>query len=177
MDVFSNPCTTTPSPLAPGSTATIGFWHNKNGQAVIDLFNGGPAATSLGNYLVTTYPNLYGCLKGQTNAQIAQLFLNDFGVSGMKPDAQVLAVALATYTTSSTLSGSTLAAQYGFKITPAGIGGAQFNVGSDGAAVGVPNGTVLSINQILQGAAAQSTGCVLDAKNLSLLRKPTTCSV
>src|SRR5262249_43630586 len=38
------------SPLSKGQTATIGFWHNKNGQAVINNFNGGPSATALGNW-------------------------------------------------------------------------------------------------------------------------------
>src|SRR5207302_837277 len=34
-----------------GQFATIGFWHNKNGQAVITNFNGSPTSTVLGNSL------------------------------------------------------------------------------------------------------------------------------
>lgn len=172
-DIFSSGCYTPPPPttnFGKNMTATIGFWHNKNGQALINSFNGGPSSTALANYLASTYPNLYGCLVNQTNSQIAALFMKDFGVSGMKVDAQVLAVALATYATNSTLAGGTQAAQYGFQVSSTGVtANALFNVGTNGSAVGVPNGTIETVGQILQGANALSANCVLDATNTSLL--------
>ena len=66
--------------MISGDTATIGFWHNKNGQALIDSLNGGSTATALGNWLATQFPYLYGPqssnnLTGATNAQVAALFL------------------------------------------------------------------------------------------------------
>jgi hypothetical protein len=38
-----------PTGLGHGDTATIGFWHNKNGQALILSFNGGGTSVKLGN--------------------------------------------------------------------------------------------------------------------------------
>lgn len=170
-DVFSSGCFTPPSTnFGKGMTATIGFWHNKNGQALINSFNGGPSSTALANYLASTYPNLYGCLANKTNSDIAALFMSDFGVRGMKVDAQVLGVALATYASNSSLAGGTQAAQYGFQVSSTGVTlNALYNVGNNGAAVGVPNGTTETIGQILQGANAMSANCTLDATNTSLL--------
>jgi hypothetical protein len=176
-DIFSSGCATPPPPppnttLGKGMTATIGFWHNKNGQALINSFNGGSNSTALANYLATTYPKLYGCLANKSNADIAALFLTDFSVQGAKVDAQVLAVALATYATNSTLAGGTQATQFGFQVSSTGVTlNALFNVGNDGAAVGVPNNTVETVSQILQGANSLSANCVLDQTNLSLLNQ------
>ncbi len=158
-----------PSQLGHGSTATIGFWHNKNGQALILSLNGGPSSTLLGNWLAANFPGLYGCLNGLTNTQIAQLFLTDFNVTGANVDAQVLATALAVYSTNSTLAGGTQAAQYGFTVNSTGTGSKLFNVGNYGDAVGVPNNSSLTALQILAGANAQSSSCILDNKNLGLL--------
>ena len=41
-------------------TATIGFWHNKNGQALIKSLNGSSSSTQLGNWLAATFPQVYG---------------------------------------------------------------------------------------------------------------------
>jgi hypothetical protein len=169
QDLFSAGCLVKP-PLGTGTTATIGFWNNKNGQAIINAFNGGPTSKALSKWLSSTFPNLYGCLKNQTNAQIAALFQTDFNVSGPKYDAQVLATALAVYATNTNLGGSALATQYGFTVNSTGTGALLFNVGANGAAVGVPNYTTLSILDILKGVDAQSQNCVLDGKNLSLLK-------
>jgi len=170
FDLFSSGCVTPPTTqLGHGSTATIGFWHNKNGQALINSFNGGPTSTLLGQWLGTNFPGLYGCLTNQTNAQIAQLFLKDFSVKGAKVDAQVLATALAVYSTNSSLAGGTQAAQYGFSVNSTGTGSKLFNVGNYGDAVGAPNNSSLTVMQILAGANAQSSNCILDNNNLSLL--------
>src|SRR5206468_2952479 len=43
-----------------GQFGTIGFWHNKNGQALIKSFNGSASSTLLGNSLATNFANLFG---------------------------------------------------------------------------------------------------------------------
>jgi hypothetical protein len=65
-----------------------GFWHNNQGQALINSFNRGSASTALANWLAVTFPNLYGAgagvnnLTGMTNAQVAAFYLNLFGMHG-----------------------------------------------------------------------------------------------
>src|SRR5262249_11549986 len=91
--------------LTRGQTATIGFWQNKNGQALIKSLNGGPRSRALGNWLAAMFPNLYGPsagaarLAGKTNADVARRFKALFAAPGPKVDAQVLATALAVYVT------------------------------------------------------------------------------
>src|SRR5262249_50565129 len=41
-------------PVAQGQTATIGFWHNRNGQALILALNGGAGSTQLADRLAIT---------------------------------------------------------------------------------------------------------------------------
>jgi hypothetical protein len=144
-------------PLGPavgrGATATMGFWHNKNGQAVINSFNGSSSSKLLSNWMASNFPNLFGSFAGQTNAQIAADFLTAFGnVGGVQGNtyAQTFAVALAVYATDPTLGGNATAASYGFVVKSGGTGSDSFNVGSNGAAFGVPNNTLLSVFGILQ---------------------------
>jgi streptogramin lyase len=151
--------TTTVSPTATvinlgigiqlGQTVGIGFWHNKNGQALIDSFNGGPNSTTLANWLAATLPNLYGSLAGETNAQVAGYYLAQFNGPGPKLAAQVLDTALDLYATTLSLGG-TAAQSYGFLVTSDGLGAASVNVGSSGAAFDVANGSVLNVYQILR---------------------------
>jgi hypothetical protein len=138
--------------LGGGDTATIGFWHNKNGQALI---LSAPNSPALGNWLSSTFPCMYGSLAGKNNAAIAALFLTDFNVTGAKAYAQVLAGAFACYFTSSTLAGNG-AAQYGFNVTPGGTGAKTFNVGSLGTTIGLQNNTSYTVLQILQAANASA---------------------
>ncbi len=161
------------SPVAAGEFATIGFWHNKNGQAVINSFNGGSTATDLGNWLATNFPNLFGTsnpyiskdlkqfgatsLAGLTNAQIAKIYADLWTPSGVAKNTyvQAFAVALGIYADTSSLSGTnTLASQYGFTVTSSGFGSATYNVGANGAAFGVANNTSLTVMQILEVADA-----------------------
>ena len=132
-------------------TATIGFWHNKNGQALIESLNGDANATQLGNWLAATFPAMYGPgafydaargddqdmdLTGRTNEQVAEIFKylhnrnKKTAVTGgpVKVDAQVMAVALATYVTSENLAGGNYAAAYGFQTSADGIAYTTFNV-------------------------------------------------
>lgn len=148
--------------LGSGQTAGIGFWQNNNGQNLIKALNGGSTATSLGNWLATTFPNMYGAsagannLAGKTNAQVATfyktLFARNaqtaFGGGPPKVDAQVMATALAVYVTNQNLAGTTATA-YGFQITADGVGVRTFNVGANGAAFGVADNSVASILDLL----------------------------
>src|SRR5207253_10245159 len=66
-----------------GQTAGIGFWNNKNGQALIKTLNGG-TGHQLGDWLAATLPHIFGAnaggsdLAGQSNAAVAALFQRDF---------------------------------------------------------------------------------------------------
>jgi hypothetical protein len=144
------------TPVVSGDTATIGFWHNKNGQALILALNGGGKSESLANWLANSFPYLYGAhssndLTNQTNSTVAALFLTFFGQGGQKTSAQVLAGALASYVTSSTLAGTT-ATGYGFNSSAGGTGGKVYNVGSDGSAMGLVNNQSYTVLQLLQQA-------------------------
>ena len=156
-----------------GQTATIGFWQNKNGQALIRSLNGSSNSIALGNWLAINFSNLYGSgagsnkLSGKTNSQIAAFYKTLFDVKGQKLDAQVLATALAIYVTTSSLSGN-VATPYGFVVTSAGTGASAFNVGNSGAAFGVANGTVRTVLQILQAANQQAANGVLYNGNSTL---------
>jgi hypothetical protein len=59
--------------------------------------------------------------------------------------------------TNQTLAG-TVAAAFGFKVTQFGVGIDTFNVGKNGAAVGRPNGSVMTLVNILLATDALSAG-------------------
>jgi len=158
--------------LAHGDTATIGFWHNKNGQALILSLNGGSTSTALATWLATNYPNLYGAsssnnLTGKTNADVAALFLTFFGVSGAKTNAQILAGALAIYSTNSTLAGGTYAAGYGFNVSTTGAGAKTYDVGGNGTAIGLTNNQSYTILQLLNAANAAAPLSAAEATALN----------
>ncbi|MBX9578866.1 MAG: hypothetical protein K2X87_01035 [Gemmataceae bacterium] len=156
--------------LARGDTATIGFWQNKNGQDLLKSLNGGPTAKALGNWLATNFPKLFGSSAGagnnlanKTNAQVAAYFVTLFDRAGPKVEAQVLATAFAVYVTDRELAGKDgggrdYAAQYGFTVTAAGIADKLVNVGGNGAAFGVADGTALTVRQLLDRANDRASG-------------------
>jgi streptogramin lyase len=142
--------------LQRGQTAGIGFWQNKNGQALIKSLDGA-SGTQLGDWLATTFTHLFGAsganLAGQSNAQVAAYFQLLFATRGDKLEAQVLATALSVYVTNSTLAGGTYATAYGFSVAAGGGAGvATVNVGSDGAAVDQANGATMTLMDILLAA-------------------------
>lgn len=137
--------------IGDNATATIGFWHNRNGQNLIKAVNGGSSATQLGAWLGATFPDMYGPdamydaatgadkdmnLSGKTNEEIADIFSylhkrnKKNAVTGGPPkvDAQVMATALATYVTSETLAEGQIAQQYGFTTSSDGIAYTSFDV-------------------------------------------------
>jgi hypothetical protein len=147
-----------PAAVSHGDTATIGFWHNKNGQGLINSLNGGPTATNLAMWLATNFPYLWGGtaptgsnLTGKTNADVAALALTYFNVHGAKTNLQMLGAALAVYVTNSTLAGNT-ASGYGFNVSSNGTGMKVFNVGSNGKVIGLTNNASYSVMQLLQQA-------------------------
>jgi uncharacterized repeat protein (TIGR03803 family) len=156
----------TSSTVQAGQSAGIGFWANKNGQALIDSFNGGGSSTALANWLAASFPNLYGAnagasnLTGKSNDQVAAFYEGLSGESGPKLDTQVLGTALNVYATTQSLGGAAAAA-CGFTVTADGLGAAWQNVGSGGAAFGVADNTALNVYQILQAVNRQAGNGVL----------------
>ncbi len=149
-----------------GQTAGVGFWNNKNGQALILALNGGGASHELGDWLAATFVNLYGAgstndLAGKSNAYVAALFQQDFLEKGMKLDAQVLATALSVYVTNADLDTTGVAAQYGFTVQGDGAGTATFNVGPNGAAFGAANNTTMTVMDLLLATDDQAVNGLL----------------
>ena len=164
------------SPTASGVSASVGYWQNKAGQALINAFNGSTNSTALSNWLASSFPNLFGSgagsrsLAGLTNAQVASYVQSLANVTGPRLDSEVLAAALNVYATTSSLGGSA-AKSYGFKVTSAGLGATAFNVGTNGAAFGVADNAKPTVLQLLQSADSQAVGGVLYAANPSLRPK------
>jgi len=140
------------SGVAKNEAATMGFWANKNGQALLSTYG-----AALGNWLASTYPNLFGNLNGATGSQVASYFTlvknNAGGLIG-NTYAQAMTTALNTWVTTTGLGWNTNSngpTKYGFQQGFGGVGlGSDFyNVGSYGASFGVPNNTYLTVNQIL----------------------------
>jgi hypothetical protein len=153
--------------IQQGQTAEIGFWNNKNGQALIKALNGGGTSTQLGDWLAATFPHMFGAqsgtniLAGQNNAYVASFFQSRFVVHGQKLDAQVLATALAVYVTDPTLDNTGVGTQYGFIVSGNGVATATYNVGSNGAAFGVADNTTMTVMDLLLAADSQAVNGVL----------------
>jgi type VI protein secretion system component Hcp len=153
-----------------GLTASTGFWGTK-GVALIKSFNGGGTATALSKWLATTFPNLYGAgagnnnLTGMTNDQVAAFYTLRFPFAPTY--FQVLAAALNVYATTASLGG-TAAQAYGFTVSATGLGAHSFNVGADGAAMGVANQTTLDVYQLLQAVNKKAVNGVLYGGNATL---------
>jgi len=154
----------TTSILTAGMTATIGFWQNKNGQAIIKAMPG----TSLGDWLATNFPNMYGQLAGKTSSFVAAYYQTLFAQQGPKTAAQVLCSALAVFVTSeatnTTQAGQALAKKYGFKVNAVGTAAAEVNVGSNGVAYDLPNNTKTTLLELLKNLDARSLNGVILGK-------------
>ena len=91
--------------LGHGDTATIGFWHNKNGQALI---NAQTPPTALANWLALNFLTSAGSHtlepiigRAKPISRRCRSFLQFFAVKGMNTDAQIMAGALASLVTGS----------------------------------------------------------------------------
>lgn len=151
---------TAASTVSKGQAATMGFWQNKNGQALISQF------ASIGNWLADTMPQTFGSLAGATPQQVATLYQQKFVLTD-KLDAQVMATALNVYATDASLGGSA-AASYGFAVSTYGLGDSTWNIGSDGAAFNVANNSTLTIMQILQDWDQQNNKSNKSIRQLAL---------
>jgi hypothetical protein len=100
-------------------------------------------------------------LAGESNANVASFFQSRFVQKDQKLDAQVLATALAVYVTNATLNPTRVGTQYGFTVGGDGVGTATVNVGSNGAAFGVADSTVMTVLDVLLAADAQAVNGVL----------------
>ncbi len=161
-------------PVRKGQTAGIGFWNNKNGQALIKALpvvtNADGSVTSVANWLAATLPDIFGAqsaynLAGHGNADVAALFQQDFVLKGVKLDAQLLATALSVYVTNATLDPTKAAAQYGFTVSGDGAGTATANVGSSGDAFGVANNTTMTLMDLLLATDEQALDGLLYGDN------------
>ncbi|HLJ98265.1 MAG TPA: PKD domain-containing protein [Gemmataceae bacterium] len=142
-----------------GMVKPSSFWEGLQGQELIRRFGLTSSNQTLGQWLATTLPNLYGGAGGAanlssfTNAQIGtyyqSLFLHPQG--GIRLDAEVLATALEVFTTTSSLGG-TVGQNYGFTVNSDGLGAYLWNVGSSGQAFNTLNNDAINVFQILLAA-------------------------
>jgi hypothetical protein len=179
---FSNPAPIPPNvfhsdfepfSVAPTlTTATIGFWNNKNGHAVIEAMGTNAQGYSLlGIWLATNFSSLYGTaglgvtgtLATKTPQGVEDYFNTLFTLKdNAKVEAQVMAVAMAAYVTDSfqntSAAGLAAASKYGFLVIPNGLGTQQWNVGPAGTLLGLTNNTNYSIAQLLAAANSVAVG-------------------
>ncbi|HLJ96422.1 MAG TPA: Ig-like domain-containing protein [Gemmataceae bacterium] len=150
--------------VAASMVKPTSFWEGGQGQQLIRRFGLTSSNQTLGQWLATTFPNLYGGVGGApnvsifTNSQIGSyyqsLFLSSQG-SGL--DVEILDTALDLFTTTSSLGG-TVGQSYGFTVNSYGLGAYSWNIASSGAAFGTPNDTVLNVFQILLAANNNASG-------------------
>jgi hypothetical protein len=150
--------------VVKGTTGGIGFWKNASGQALIQSFGNTATGLTLGQWLATTFSNLYGAgandLTGASNAQVAAYFQTLFSLGGTQVQAQTLALALNVYATTSSLGGSA-GVSYGFTVSATGLGARFYNLGKDGAAFGVANNTTLNVYQLLRAVNKKAVNGLL----------------
>jgi hypothetical protein len=164
--------------VGTGSTAGIGFWASNNGQGLILAMNASATSKTLGNWLATNFPNLYGKktgannLSGATNTQIVSYVMALFNDVNKRLESQVIGAALANYVTrtslNSTTAGQSLARGYGFIVNASGTGALTFNVGNCGSAFGVPDGTRLTVLDMLRRTNDRAVNGVLWNSDVTL---------
>jgi hypothetical protein len=138
--------------VGKNDTATVGFWANKNGQALLSTYTA-TGTSSIGTCLASTYPNLFGNLSGATGSQVAAYFLKAKHASGTligNTYAQALATALNVWVTTTGLGWNKTATgpqHYGFQ--QACLGGLCYNMGNNGASFGVDNHTMQTVSYCL----------------------------
>jgi len=164
--------------VACGQTAKVGFWRSWKGRRLIKSLNGGCQSTQLANWLAATFPKMYGVeagennLTGMTNYEVTKFYKKIFRAkkcgrwwgrryqAARQLDAQVMALAFATYVTNQSLAG-TAGEAYGFTVTEYGVGIATYNIGSAGEAFGVADDTEMTVMDILQATNDQAVDGVL----------------
>jgi predicted outer membrane repeat protein len=152
-------------------SATMAFWSSL-GQSLIKSFGGSSTSTGLGTWLATYMPNVFGgtALGNKTNATVASTYMSYYNVTGQKNMAQVMATAMNVYASTLSLGGST-GTSFGFNVTSAGLGAADFNIGSNGAAFGVSNNATITVTQMLSYVNSKASKNVLYNNVTSLLNQ------
>jgi uncharacterized repeat protein (TIGR01451 family) len=152
----SGTTTFTTKSVVTGDFAAAGYWSTTTGQNMIKSLNGGSGATSLAQWLATTFPNLYGsgagshCLVNSngsyfTNSGVASAYAKFTG-----GDQQVFSAALSVYATSVNLAGANVhSTDSHFNASLAGSGMDTYCVGTNGAAFRLANNTTLTVMQLL----------------------------
>jgi hypothetical protein len=141
---------------------------------LIQSFGSTATGLTLANWLATTFPNLYGAntgsnnLSGKSNGDVAAYFLTLFKLGGTQVQAQVLAMALNIYATTTSLGGNASAAAAGFSVSATALGADSFSVGSDGAAFGVANNTSRNVYELLLAVNQQAVNGGLYGGNTTL---------
>ena len=136
-------------------TQSPSYWCGSQGQSLIDCLNGQSSSKDLGNWLASTCPNLFGNLKGCTNSQVASYCKTlSNGNSNQNACAQVLSTALCAYVTDSSLAGNS-GQSYGFAVSGNGFGTNNWNVGSNGSAIGLSNNQSCNVLTLLQQVDSQ----------------------
>jgi hypothetical protein len=144
---FQNDVAPTGPQLVQGTTATIGYWANKNGQALLQSYK----TTDIGNFLAATCPKLFGNLNGATGTQVAAYVLKAKAASSgvMNDYAQTLSTAIGVWVTGAGFNAAA-SAQHFVQQNGIGTAGCLYNVGKNGAAFGVANGTTMTILDMLK---------------------------
>jgi hypothetical protein len=153
--------------------APMGFWANNNGQKLLKTYTT-TGANSIGTWLGTTYPNLFGNLNGATGTQVAAYFLKvKAAASGSiyNTYAQSLTTALSVWVTTTGLGWNTTSTgptHYGFQqgFGGLGLGDIYYNVGNNGASFGVANNTFMKVSELL---AYFNSQCVRTGGNYTTL--------
>jgi len=119
-----------------------------------DFSRDSATATNLVNWLAGSFPYLWGAnataannLTGKTNTQVVAYYITVFKKD--KWTAQVLAGAIASYVTNSTLAGANYSVPYGFNYSVTGTGTKTYNVGANGTAIGLTNNTSYTVGALL----------------------------
>src|SRR5262249_31393444 len=116
-----------------GQTQTSGFWNDGNrGQELLRLFGTTAGGQTLGQWLATTFPKLFGGVMGApnlftfNNTQVANFYKALFTQYNTNQlDAEVMALALYIFATTSSLGrgvgGTTPGTQYGMTVDANGL--------------------------------------------------------
>ncbi len=150
-------------------TKTSGFWNDGNlGQELLRKFTKTAGGQTLGQWLASSFPKLYGGVSGApslstfTNAQVGSFYKGLFSQFNTNQlDAEVMSLALYIFATTGSLGlgagGTTPATAYGLPVDANGLGAYTFSIGFHGAAFGVANFAVLDIYQIMLAANSSAT--------------------
>jgi hypothetical protein len=147
---------------ALGLTKPLSFWNGPSGQKLILSFGLTGTGQTLGQWLATTLPRLYGGMGGAPNLSLSgngqiATYYSMVASKGSTLDALVLSTAFDVFASTLSLGGTTATA-YGFMPNSNGLGAYLFDIGNNGAAFGVNNNTSLNVYELLLAADKNAMG-------------------